>query len=397
MNLRSILFFLDRGNKRWYDRDIEESLAYAQSFAEPKDLWQRSYYQYKCKNYDLAFWKKYLFSLVSIIILPFTILFFLVYRLRVNYVKQVDCIADCLGVITMIPESLKRKYNINLDVFYNSGYGLSLEDLRYLFMRTLIYLKEPYFLLHILFKIARYSNLIRMYNPSVIICHNEYSFTSSALTDYCRYHGITHINIQHGEKLVNIRNAFFEYDKCYVWNEHYKNLYLLLRCGTKPEDIIIEVPEALKIDIEKNYDQAAFANYKYYLGEQSFENLQHIVLSLKPLKECGYSVKFRPHPRYTNFDDISKLVAAEDIEWPSDIDIAVSIASCDKVIGSFSIVLLQAFMSGKGVLVDDVTYGKRIELQKKAKHLLLSVDGPELLSSHMAKVVNQYNTEDRPH
>lgn len=380
MNIRTILNYLDKGNKRWFDRDIDESLAYVDSFEEPKGLWQRSYYQFKCQRYDMALWKKEFHNVIFAIILPFALLFFRILRIGVKFKERIECIGDCADVIPMIPESLKQRYAINLDVYYSAGYGLSHQDMKYLFSKIFSYLYAPTFLLHIIFKIARYSNIVCRYSPNVIICHNEYSFSSSALTDYCRNHGISHINIMHGERLINIRNAFFEYDKCFVWHEHYKNMYLLLRSGTKPEDFIIEVPEALKINVGKDYDQNAFANYKYYLGDQPFEELKQIVDSLVPLKEKGYSVKLRPHPRYTNFEELAKLVNKEDIEWPSEVGIASSIASCDYVIGSFSTVLLQAYLCGKCAVVDDITYASRIELQKKARHLLLSVEGPKLLS-----------------
>lgn len=380
MNIRTILNFLDKGNKRWFDRDIDESLAYVDSFKEPKDLWQRSYNQFKCQRYGMEIWKKIFHNVIFAIMLPFALLFFRISRIGVKFKKRIECIGDCADVIPMIPESLKQRYAINLDVYYGAGYGLSHGDMKYLLSKIFSYLYAPTFLLHIIFKIARYSNIVRRYKPDVIICHNEYSFSSSALTDYCRHHGVIHINIMHGERLINIRNAFFEYDKCYVWHEHYKNLYLLMRSGTKPEDFMIEVPEALKINVDKDYNQTAFANYKYYLGDQPFEELKQIVDSLSPLKAKGYRVKFRPHPRYTNYDNLAKLVKQDEIEWPSEVGIATSIASCDYVIGSFSTVLLQAYLCGKCAVIDDVTYASRIELQKKARHLLFSVEGPKLLS-----------------
>ena len=387
MNIRTILKFIDKGNKRWYDRDIDESLAYVASFDEPKDLWQRSYYQYLCQRYDMALWRKIMLNIVSGIIFPFAIIYLRFSHLAVRFVEHLECVSDCSDVKPMVPESLKQQYSIDYDTYYNAGYGLSHRDIKYLFGYFFHYLNKPTFLLHITFKIARYGNIIRKYRPEVIICHNEYSYSSSALTDFCRHHSITHINIMHGERLINIRNAFFEYDKCYVWHEHYKSLYILLRSGTKPEDFIIEVPKALKIDKKNDYDKNAFANYKYYLGDQTLDELRHIVDSLTPLKQKGFSVKFRPHPRYTDFDDLSKLVPKEEIEWPSEIDIATSIASCDYVIGSFSTVLLQAFLCGRGCLIDDITYANRIELQRKAKHILFSSGAPELLSSHIAHKV----------
>ena len=388
INKVKILRWLSKGNKRWYDRDIDANMAFIHSFKEPKDLWQRSYYQFKCYRFDVPVWKRFLYSFGGIILLPFSLLWFRINHLFIHFIKKVECVGDCFDVPDMIPESLKEKYSINTDV-YNSGFGLSHSDFIYLFHHVIPYLCSPSFVLHITYKIAAYSNIFYKYQPDVVVCHNEYSYSSSALTDYCRCHNVTHINIMHGERLVNIRNAFFEYDKCYVWHNHYKQLYLDLRSGTKPDDFVIETPKALAIDVQANFNQDAFADYKYYLDEMPYEELVCIVSSLKHLKDKGFKVLYRPHPRYTDIDLLQSIVSHDEIEYPSLISINTSIASCNYVIGSFSTVLLQAYLCGKGVIVDDVTYGNRIELQKKARHIIFSNGDPELLSSHIAHKVEQ--------
>lgn len=380
INKIKILRWLTKGNKLWYERDIEGSLEYVKSMKEPKSLWQRSYYQFKCYRYDVPVWKRLAYSVGAVILLPLSLVYFRLAHIGAKFVREIKCVGDCSDVPDMLPESLKNEYDINLDVYYNAGYGLSHSDMIYLIRRATTFFYTPSFLLHVIFKIASYSNIFYKYRPSVLVCHNEYSYSSSALTDYCRYHHVLHINIMHGERLINIRNAFSEYDKFYVWHEHYKFLYLLLRCGTKPEDFVIEVPEALKIDVLKDYDRNVFANYKYYLGEETYDEMQSIVSSLSAIKKQGYSIKYRPHPRYTNCNNLMRSVDKDEIEQPSVVSISKSIASCDFVIGSFSTVLLQAYLCGKGVVIDDITYASRIELQKKSKHILFSVEGPILLS-----------------
>jgi hypothetical protein len=377
-----ILRWLSKGDKQWFQRDIDYSMNLLNSFDEPIDLWQRSYYQFKCNCFDFPYWKRFLYSIAAIIMLPFSLIYFRLSHFNTHFISKEECVGDCASVPEMVPESLKEKYNIKDDVFF-AGYGLSHSDVIYLCRHIGPYLLSPSFVLHIIFKIAAYSNIFHKYQPSVIICHNEYSYSSSALTDYCRYHNVTHINFMHGERLINIRNAFFEYDKCYVWHDHYKQIYLDLRSGTLPDNFVIELPKALKIDINKNYSEKEFANYKYYFAKGTYEEIDSIVRSLKPLKDNGYKIKYRPHPRYTDLNILKTLVPPEEIESPMQVSISTSVASCDYVIGSYSTVLLQAFLCGKGVLIDDVTYGDRIEQQKKARHILLSVEGPELLSSHL--------------
>ena len=389
INKVKILRWLTKGNKLWYERDIEGSLAYVKSMKEPKSLWQRSYYQFKCYRYDVPVWKRLAYSVAAVIMLPFSVLFFRFSHLKARFIRKIECVGDCSDVPSMLPESLKKQYDINMDVYYQAGYGLSHSDMIYLIRHASAYLHSPSFVLHVVFKIAAYSNIYYKYKPDVMVCHNEYSYSSSALTDYCRYHQVLHINFMHGERLINIRNAFFEYDKCYVWHEHYKNIYLEMRSGTKPEDFIVELPKALAINVSESFNKDVYSDYKYYMAENGFDEMKSIVESMRPFKEKGLTVKFRPHPRYTDQSLLKKLVPPEEIEDPFTTGINTSIASCRYVIGSYSTVLLQAYLCGQGVLVDDVTFKDRIDIQKKAKHLVLSVEGPELLSEYIERTIRK--------
>ena len=383
----SILRWLTKSNKKWYERDIASSLAYVNAFKEPVNLWQRSFYQYKCYRFDVPLWKRGAYSIGACLLLPVFFVYFRITHHKTEFIRQIECIGDCFDVPEMLPNSLKRNYQINSDV-YNSGYTLSSSDVKYIIKNAVSYWRYPSFILHIVFKIAAYSSIFEKYHPSVLVCHNEYSYSSSALTDYCRCHNVSHINFMHGERLINIRNAFFTYDKCYVWHEHYKRLYLDLRSGTLPEDFIIEMPDVLKIDVPRYLDANCYSDYKYYLAEQSYDEMVCIVTTMNILKGSGLNVIYRPHPRYTDVEMLRNLVRADEIEYPREVDIRTSIASCQYAIGSYSTVLLQAYLCGKGVLIDDITYKDRIELQRQARHILLFVDGPELLSCHINEKIN---------
>ena len=146
------------------------------------------------------------------------------------------------------------------------------------------------------------------------------------------------------------------------------------------------MPPSLQINIKEHYNDTSFADYKYYLAAEKKEDLIKIIESLKPLKEHGFKVKYRPHPRYSSKEIISELFTDEEVESPSEVNILTSVSSCNFAIGSSSTVLLQAFLCGKGVLLDDVTYPDRIPVQRKARYILLQVNGPELLSEHIQKL-----------
>lgn len=382
MRITTILRFLQKGNKEWYDFDIDEALAYVKSFNEPTSLWQRSFFQYKCHRYGAPKWKRPLLNIGAAFLLPFVLIALRLFHIGVRFLKKEDCVSECYDAIPMIPDSLKQEYIFNFDA-YSAGFSISHKDFVYFIVHAKTYFSDPSFLLHALFKLAQYSNIIIKYSPNVIVSENEYAFCSSLLTDYCRHCKVKHINMMHGERLMHIRNSFFAFDKCYVWHEHYKQLYIDLRAD--PNQFIIEIPPGLRIDVEESFDPSKYATYKYYLQRPSLMELKDIIASLRPLKEAGFSIKYRPHPIFTDISMLNELLSPDDIEQPSDVDARVSVASTDYAIGSYSTVLLQAYLCGKGVLIDDITYKDRIGLHKKAKHIIMSVDGPELLSCHINK------------
>lgn len=379
-----LLRFLNKGNKTVYDIDVNKVIDYVNSFSEPQGLWQRSFFQYKCHQFLVPMWRKIVFSLAGFLMLPFAIVYLRLKRLRVHFVNKEDAICENSNMEEIIPVSLKSSYKLNCNVYYSSGFSLSHSDVLYFSRNALHYILHPSFLLHILFKLGQFSTLLKKYNPKVIICHNEYSYAGSVLTDYCHRHNVKHMNMMHGERLFNIRATFFQYDTCYVWHEHYKNLFIDLRA--EPSQFVIEVPPSLQINVTENFNDTAYADYKYYLAAEKKEDLIKIRESLKPLKVYGFKVKYRPHPRYSSKEIISELFSDEEVEIPSEVNILTSVASCNYAIGSSSTVLLQAFLCGKGVLLDDVTYPDRIPIQRKARYILLSVKGPELLTEHIQKL-----------
>ena len=74
-------------------------------------------------------------------------------------------------------------------------------------------------------KLAMYRYQYEVYHPKAMIVDEEYSYTSSFLTEYCHRLGVEHIDIMHGEKLYFIRDTFFCFDRCYVWDGYYRDLF----------------------------------------------------------------------------------------------------------------------------------------------------------------------------
>ena len=101
-------------------------------------------------------------------------------------------------------------------------------------------------------------------------------------------------------------------------------------------------------------------------------------------KKNGKTVKYRIHPRYTDLTILKKYVSKEDIELPKEVSIIDSISNMEYAVGSYTTVLLQAYLSDKKVLLDDVTFHDRF-LQLKDYGYILAKDDIEKLSQNMNK------------
>lgn len=367
-----IVSFSKRGIEDW-DIPVEKQHTILNSLKEPNDLFDRSYNQYCCQK---VFFKKgdmFLMQTASFIALPFFVLIALFCKRK--FLKNVDAIGNFNELPEVIPQSLLQKYDINLDL-WTYKFSLTFSDLRFLGKLWLRHPFSPYFLLKCVMNVSRFSHMISLYQPKALIEHAEFSFTSSVQTSYCRERGVKHIDVMHGEKWFSLKDTFFEYDSCYVWDEYYISLFKSLRCSTS--QFIVEVPPSLQIETEKHKNVSTYADFKYYLWEDKDESLSSIVKSLEPIKAKGYTLKYRPHPRWCKNENLLKYIPANEIEDPHTVDILTSLSNVKYVVGFGTTVLYQAYMSHINTIMDDVTYHDMYFESKNRKYLLAEKDLPRL-------------------
>lgn len=369
MNFFSVLRFLEKGNKGLFSYSVEEQRAYLYSLPEPKDDFARSYNQYRCQMYYVPVWKRIFQSGVAAIAYPFLILLLLLKGLSIKFVKKVSAISD----FTTMPESIPDEIVTDLapdSSVWDNALGLKFKDIPFLLKLVIRYFVYPYFVLKVTFKLALYRALFVRYTPDVLVVHNEYSFTSSILTNYCAKQGVEHIDVMHGEKLFYIRDSFFRFSRCYVWDEHYVRLFAELRAA--PDQFVVAVPPSLKVNPSDFQNVAAYADVKYYLGLSTEDQFVSIIDSLQPLKESGLIVKFRPHPRYSDMSMLLKYCSPDELEDPKSVTIMDSISNVKYVVGSYSTVLQQAWFAGKQIILDDVTYASTYQKLMSMQYLLSS-------------------------
>ena len=353
MNPVKILIFLRNSDKHLMDIPISDQKELLNRMGPGKNDEDRSFKQFRGHHLMYYWWKEVIVEIGSFFVFPFFLMFCGLKHLadRKTF-ERVDAAGDFNNFFEIVPDSLRKEYDINND-HWNKGFFLSLKEIRYLLLLFLKY-PIPCFVLKVAIKMAYYKYVIVKHSPRAIIVHNEASYTSSIITSFCNKNGVMHINVMHGEKLYYIGDGYFRFNRCYVWSEYYKQLFISM--NAEESQFIIELPLAMKINTEKYFKQNLYSDFKYYLQNYDENQLLSIIDSLQFIKRIGKTIKFRPHPRGTNLDILEKLVPKEQIEYPKEVSIMESIASTSCAIGSFSTVQNQAFYSGKLTIFDDVTY-----------------------------------------
>jgi len=358
------------GGKVLFKAETKKQIIFLNKLPLPRNDIQRSFYQYKCQKHQ----RKGTFILFNIgsffMILPM-LLYFLFKKTK--YIKSSrEKIAVFLYPEIgrkIIPHSLGNKYEEIIDVSFNSAFKLNKEDLYIIFDILKTYPYSFYFIAKIIIKIAFYRYLIDTYNPQAIIATSEYSFTSSVLTFFCERNNVKHINIMHGEKLLNIRQSFFRFHTCYVWDSHYINLFLKLRAEKK--QFRIEIPPSLIINCD-DFSGLKETDFKYYLAiatKQEIIKISNLIIDIEGL---GFTIKIRPHPRYSDEKIIKKFIPIKNIENSTEHSINSSICTSRNIIGAYSSVLLQAYLCGKTVFLDDIIFKGDVDKLEELQYILTS-------------------------
>lgn len=363
--LKKIQVRIDRNNDSVFSIPAGKQKKFLESIKEPSDDLERSFAQYKCQMKLYGGIKK---AFMNIAALPM-----IIYYLRscgeVECDRKTDAVFFKYGLPeNIIPVELKDAYREWVIVTENREY-LSKEG-KHFFGR--VRKKYPFsFLLQlkILIKIRLYDYEIKTHNPKAIVVCSEYSFTSSAMTAYCNSRGIEHIDCMHGEKLFFIRDSFFRFDRCFVWDVYYKNLFKELRA--EPDQFTVAVPPSLKFITGA---EAETVDYTYYLGREENDQLCRVIQSMVKLCEKGSRVAIRPHPRYTNIQELKKDVSDTDIEIEDcgSLSIEKSVLRTKHVVSVYSTVLNQAYHNGVPIVIDDITNPEHYGKLKTLKYIMFN-------------------------
>lgn len=371
-SLKKYAFKVERMSDSDFTFPVAKQKKIVSSFPEPRDDIERSYFQYKCQ---MKLNKPYIAFLINLGALPLILYLFAKRQNRSYIVRKCDAVFLSEGIPEhVIPDELRSEYG-EWTIINDHEFTLLKDDRKFIRQLFRRYPFSWHLLLKSIIKIGYYRNEIEAYKPSAIVVCGEYSFTSSILTAYCNTMGIKHIDVMHGEKYYYMRDSFFHFDRCYVWDEYYKTLFLSLRAeGTQ---FIVNTPRSMYFSkgnvVEKTVD------YTYYLGGEDNETLLNIANSMKRLKEKGNHVVVRAHPRYSDPKVVGDIFKGLQLEDSTNVDIEESVLRTRNAVSGSSTVLNQAYHNNVQVVIDDISnpdkYNKLSELQYimlNVKHKLLS-------------------------
>ena len=323
----------------------QEKIDYINSFSEPKDDIERSYFQYCCQKWDKFGKLEIIFSnLVSAVIY---IPYYFYYRYMNNHMNRpMQRLQKYPYVSTEKLQGIPDEYADSYIVPDSYRGILTREDSIFLKNISGKYPFSFFFRFKIMCRVANYSYIIRYYAPKIIFCAAEYSYTSSVLTMYCEKMGVELDNVMHGEKIFDVQDAFSRFSKFYVWDDFYIGLFLSLRAEQTKYVI-----NPMKVYNQKAKKAKENSNhYTYYLQAQTIDQLRIIKNKFESMK-VNYLV--RPHPIYST-DDIKKVFDDKHIE-SNNIDIWESIERAGNVVSIDSTVNYQAYMAGINVVLDDIS------------------------------------------
>lgn len=367
-----IKFILNNQTKKYVS--ISEKKARIDSFIYPKDDYDRVYFNYLCNNLGIDLFTLVLKNILGLLAETISLPIFLINNLiSINKKHKVDAIYLITENRIGIKYSYEGKFPNELNNIYNNILTLKLGAFPELFNGFLsldvfkiwvrFIIRHPFsgFINYrCLINLASYKRLIKIYSPKAIInARVEVNNMSSLVTYLCETNNCEYICFMHGSIKNDSLTAFVRFSKFYLWDKHYIKILDWARCDKK--QYVLYEPEF--IQYRKRHPDAKkckkIVTY-YFSGStctENDENAEKVIKLLENLTNKGFCCKVRPHPRWSDRNEILKLTQKSNVifEDPLLVSINESLLKTNYCIGLYSTVLLEAIYTDNIVVVDDIT------------------------------------------
>lgn len=365
--LKSVVVRLNSRRDPLFAVPVARQKAFLESLPEPEDLLERSYAQYRCQMMLERPILRAGYQLAAMLLLPIFQRQLLRRPVPSCENQTTDAVFAFDGPDTILPCSLRQEYpGIRQVRDFQNRLFLTGEDCFFLKELARRYPTAFYFRFKCMVKLAMYRYQYEVYHPKAMIVSEEYSYTSSFLTEYGHRLGVEHINVMHGDKLYYIRDSFFCFDRCYVWDQFYRDLFFELRA--EPTQFRIELSPSMQ-PWEKPSTPPE-VDLTYYLQAEPTEQRMQIAAALHTLQARGMVIAVRPHPLYCD-DTLLEIFSGFTLEMPGNCSIEQSILRTKCAVSLYSTVLLQASINGVAVVIDDLTAPERFVQLKSLRYIML--------------------------
>ena len=324
-----------------------------------QSFYYRSFLQYKCRMIHVPLFNRIFLHGISISIFPIFIILTVVnkwiyvhsYSKESPPIKKITALDLGRQPSDMTPAQLKKRFDITRP--HHKNFVLEVDSLKLILTLLIKFRTHPFFLLMVSINLSLYNYLIIANNPSAIISYKEFSFSSSILTYYLESKGVMHINIMHGEKLINIRDSFFRFSEFWVWDSHYSDM--LKKLWAYPNQFRIGQPEH-HLALKKLSNISQNITLKFYWGsERDRDELKYISNILAKFQNSDRDIIIRYHPSHKEFfyKNVLPFFKQFSIENPLDLTIYESLATSTHILGTYSTVLYEARLMDKKIVIND--------------------------------------------
>lgn len=362
------------------------------SFSEPKDIIERSYFQYKTTMQEWSFGGRLLAESASFFLLRLYLK--KLSNVHIDFEKNIDMICFVAkNQDNIIAKALKKEYPNLLYGDTVDSMCIDKYDLDYLTDVYRRFKHSYYYKFKILLRLSAYSANIKKYAPKVFVSAAEHSFSNTLCTDYCEKKNIMNIVCQHGEYWRRLSGSFFYVHKYYAWDEYYIKLHNEHRAYIPT--YYIQIPEAISnlgVVIKDSYPYFG----TYYLAYENRKELNSIKQIFSELRENGRECKIRLHPRgrISNERLVRTIFAEYCVEDCDNVSLGESMNTSQYLISIRSTVLLQGYINKKNIIIDDMT--DRILYEKLADWgYVMLAKKHERMSNIIKEKNDEFYMEDR--
>ncbi len=340
---------------------LDEQKRYLESFPDPRDDYERSWFKFKCFCEYCYYHRKWMLVFYNI----GACMAFPIVRLRLSHPpkaieerKKVEALYENVPRLPnedILPDVVRERYTNTADITRINYEGIFLNQNAKKICKTLRkrYFFHFYFRLIVMIKLAQFAQYLYDYHPETILFYScEREFAGPLQTLLCEMEDSKYEACMHGDYLYSLCFAFQRYSMYYTWDEFYNEMFRSLKCAFPTT---VYTPEKLKGIARKLDDDQCKYFATYYFSAEDKKSALIIHSIFDGFRQHGLRCKIRPHPRFSDIEMLTEVFSDYEIEVPRAYPLHDSIENSLFIIGLNTTVLSQAYFSGKNVVIDDVS------------------------------------------